>query len=104
VTKTGKRNKARVAVRAGTLALLAIMTVVASIYKPIAPAPSVALRGGPSVTSSANAVGDINTDGRDFPDPFVLKSGAAYFAFGTNTGAVNVQVMSSTDLVHWQTL
>lgn len=40
-------------------------------------------------------------DLRNFPDPFVLAAGGRYFAFATNAGPVNVQVMSSTDLVHW---
>lgn len=37
----------------------------------------------------------------DFPDPFVLRSGRAYYAYGTNSGGGNVQVRSSTDLVTW---
>jgi beta-xylosidase len=41
-------------------------------------------------------------DSRDFPDPFVLSAGGTYFAFATNAGPTNVQVMSSTDLLHWQ--
>ncbi len=40
---------------------------------------------------------------RDFPDPFVLSAGNTYFAFGTNAGVTNVQVMYSIDLAHWQT-
>jgi beta-xylosidase len=40
-------------------------------------------------------------DPRNFPDPFVLANGGTYYAFATNAGPVNVQVMSSTDLVHW---
>jgi beta-xylosidase len=42
-------------------------------------------------------------DPRDFPDPFVLPAGDTYYAFATNAGPTNVQVMSSSDLVHWQT-
>jgi beta-xylosidase len=42
-------------------------------------------------------------DPRDFPDPFVLAVGGTYFAFATNAGPTNVQVMSSNDLVHWDT-
>ncbi|HYH50952.1 MAG TPA: hypothetical protein VEG38_15505, partial [Acidimicrobiia bacterium] len=49
----------------------------------------------------------------DFPDPFVLvvggRGGGApgdgagrYFAYGTQTGDVNVQVMESTDLARWE--
>ena len=37
----------------------------------------------------------------DFPDPFVLRSGAAYFAFATNAGGSNIQSARSTDLAHW---
>jgi beta-xylosidase len=43
-------------------------------------------------------------DPRDFPDPFVLNTGSTYYAFGTNAGPTNVQVMSSADLVGWDTL
>jgi beta-xylosidase len=42
-------------------------------------------------------------DPRDFPDPFVLSLTGRYLAFATNSGAVNVQLMSSTDLEHWNT-
>jgi beta-xylosidase len=38
----------------------------------------------------------------DFPDPFVLPVGGRYYAYGTQTGNVNVQVMESTDLVRWE--
>ena len=42
-------------------------------------------------------------DPRDFPDPFVLTVDGTYFAFATNAGSTNVQVMSSTDLLQWDT-
>jgi beta-xylosidase len=64
--------------------------------------------GGPLVSSSAKTLSGSQTlsgtivDPRDFPDPFVLRAGGTYFAFGSNAGATNVQVMSSTDLVNWQ--
>jgi beta-xylosidase len=48
-------------------------------------------------------MGAAPVDPRDFPDPFVLNVGGTYFAFATNAGATNVQVMSSTDLAHWDT-
>ena len=38
----------------------------------------------------------------DFPDPFVLVVGDRYFAYGTQTGDMNLQVMESADLVGWQ--
>jgi beta-xylosidase len=37
----------------------------------------------------------------DFPDPFVLRDGNTYWAYGTNSGGRNVQVLRSTDLIHW---
>ena len=37
----------------------------------------------------------------DFPDPSVLAANGTYFAYATQTGATNVQVMSSPDLVTW---
>jgi beta-xylosidase len=43
-------------------------------------------------------------DPRDFPDPFVLEADGTYYAFATNAKAINVQVMSSPDLVEWETL
>jgi beta-xylosidase len=42
-------------------------------------------------------------DPRDFPDPFVLNTGDVYMAFATNSGATNIQVMSSGDLQTWRT-
>jgi hypothetical protein len=41
---------------------------------------------------------------QDFPDPFVLRQGATYFAFATNAGTSNIQVASSTDLARWTVL
>lgn len=38
----------------------------------------------------------------DFPDPGILKVGRTYFAYGTSISSLNLPVMSSTDLVHWQ--
>jgi len=42
----------------------------------------------------------------DFPDPFVLQAGGHYLAYATNPdrGRVNVQMATSTDLVHWERL
>jgi beta-xylosidase len=41
---------------------------------------------------------------QDFPDPFVLRQGATYYAFATNAGAKNIQSATSTDLAHWTVL
>ena len=38
----------------------------------------------------------------DFPDPFVLRAGNMYYAYSTNSGAGDIQVISSKDLVTWQ--
>jgi beta-xylosidase len=38
----------------------------------------------------------------DFPDPFILVTGDRYFAYGTQTGDMNVQVMESADLTGWE--
>ena len=40
----------------------------------------------------------------DFPDPFVLPVGPRYFAYATQTGALNIQVMASADLAAWEHL
>lgn len=42
----------------------------------------------------------------DFPDAFVLEHQGRWLAYATNPekGAVNVQMASSSDLVHWQSL
>jgi hypothetical protein len=38
----------------------------------------------------------------DFPDPFVLRAGGTYYAYSTNSGAGDVQVIRSADLVTWE--
>ncbi|MGH9277831.1 MAG: glycoside hydrolase family 43 protein [Acidimicrobiales bacterium] len=40
----------------------------------------------------------------DFADPFVLRVGSTYYAYATNAGGRNVQVMVSQDLAHWEHL
>lgn len=37
----------------------------------------------------------------DFPDPFVLRAGGTYYAYGTNRAGKEVQTLTSTDLVEW---
>lgn len=56
---------------------------------------------GEGVKGDNAAVTAPPVDPRDFPDPFVLVAGGRYYAFATNAGAVNVQVLSSADLAHW---
>jgi hypothetical protein len=43
-------------------------------------------------------------DRRDFPDPWILRAGAAYYAYATQAGSTNVQVMRSHDLATWDHL
>ena len=38
----------------------------------------------------------------DFPDPDVILVGQTYYAYATNSVAGNIQIISSTDLTHWQ--
>jgi beta-xylosidase len=38
----------------------------------------------------------------DFPDPFVLRDGKRFYAYGTNAGGSDVQTLTSDDLVHWK--
>lgn len=40
----------------------------------------------------------------DFADPFVLHTDRTYYAYATQVGTQNVQVMRSTDLVAWEHL
>ena len=37
----------------------------------------------------------------DFPDPDVILVGQTYYAYATNSVAGNIQMISSSDLVHW---
>jgi beta-xylosidase len=53
-------------------------------------------QAAPSATEFRNPVYDS-----DFPDPGVILVGKTYYAFGTNSGNTNVQVLTSPDLVHW---
>jgi len=41
---------------------------------------------------------------RNFPDPFILRVGHTYYAYATGTCSRNLQVMHSTDLVHWSSV
>src|SRR2546423_3628173 len=37
----------------------------------------------------------------DFPDPFITKFGSTYYAYSTSSNISAVQVIKSTDAVHW---
>lgn len=38
----------------------------------------------------------------DFPDPYVLDDGRTYYAFSTNAGVGDIQVIRSRDLLEWE--
>ena len=38
----------------------------------------------------------------DFPDPYVLRVGSAYYGYATQAGTTNVQFLRSSDLVTWE--
>lgn len=57
--------------------------------------------GGPPTGS---AVGGPPVHAGDFADPFVLRAGGRYLAYATQAGPVNVQCLTSTDLVEWRPL
>jgi hypothetical protein len=40
----------------------------------------------------------------DFPDPDVILVGGTYFAYATNSVGGNIQIIESTDLIHWSAL
>jgi beta-xylosidase len=58
-----------------------------------------------SVSASCLSVDDPSGSGLvypfDFPDPFILPAGTGYYAFATNSAAGNIQILQSSDLVHW---
>ena len=39
--------------------------------------------------------------GHNFPDPYILRVGKTYYAYGTGTCDRDLQVLHSTDLVNW---
>jgi len=67
-------------------------------------APRPAARPAPAAATFANPIVDA-----DFPDPTVIRaSDGRYYAYGTQTErdgrTINLQVMRSRDLVHWEQL
>lgn len=63
-----------------------------------------ALAAGADICNQAEAItgGSGAAHPFDFPDPFVLREGDGYYAFGTNGPAGTIQVVSSTNLGDWQ--
>ena len=61
-----------------------------------------------AVSAACLTVDGSSSDGLvypfDFPDPYVLRVGGDYFAYGTNSVGGNIQIIESTDLLHWSAL
>ncbi len=102
-------TRARLSASVWALALAWVVLLVAC-----GPARRVAVAPGPSPTSPASAPAPTPSlppgafenpvYDHDFPDPFVLEANGTYYAYATNSGGVNVQTLSSRDLVHWHTV
>ena len=60
--------------------------------------------GGPRATADDGASYQNPVHAQDFADPFVLRSGSLWFAFSTHRGLANIQIFSSADLEHWQSV
>ncbi|MFL6673072.1 MAG: glycoside hydrolase family 43 protein [Massilia sp.] len=78
----------------GTLALLLAACGGGSPQAAAVPAPV------PVAQTPAPAASSLG----DFPDPFVLADGGSYYAYATNSGAKNVQLLRSSDLRTWAPL
>jgi Glycosyl hydrolases family 43 len=66
--------------------------------------PSGAVAALNASTGACSAALAADTGARfpyDFPDPSVLTVGSRYYAYSTNSGVGNIQVLVSSDLVHW---
>ena len=61
----------------------------------------VALRAAASPCAAALAAATGARFPYDFPDPSVLSVGSGFYAYSTNSGAGNIQVLFSRDLLHW---
>lgn len=60
-----------------------------------------ALRAAQPACSTALTAGTTAVFPFDFPDPFVLRVGGLWYAYSTNAGAGDVQVLASPDRVRW---
>lgn len=81
--------------------LLAVVLVVAGCGSSgrSAPAP------GPSSGSVADSAGNSYVNpiwDQDFPDPSAIAVGGTFYAYATQGNQLNIQTLTSTDLVHWR--
>jgi beta-xylosidase len=59
--------------------------------------------GGYVLSTSARPLKQNTTPAiaRDFPDPSIIQYGGSWYAYGTSSNGVNVQIASSRDFVSW---
>ena len=55
-----------------------------------------------ALPTPAGAASTAPVHAGDFPDPFVMRVGATFYAYATQTGADSVQRMQSPDTARWQ--
>lgn len=78
------------------------LRVATSALQQADPAGAVAaLRNAAAACSAALAAATGARFPYDFPDPSVLAVGSRFYAYSTNSGAGNIQVLVSSDLVRW---
>ncbi|HEY2428341.1 MAG TPA: family 43 glycosylhydrolase, partial [Acidimicrobiales bacterium] len=80
-----------------TMAAAGLLAVTAPAY-----AQGGAGSGGSTIVTPSLSTAPVY--GKDFPDPSVLYTGGQYVAYATGTGGLNLQMMTSTDLLHWGTV
>lgn len=85
--------------------VLFVSAAILSACRPVQPAPAVATRPTavlPPVAVAPDLPYTNPVFDSDFPDPFILTTPDAYYAYATNAGGKNVQVLRSTDLFTWE--
>ncbi len=85
---------ARPALRVRLLVLLLLLTYTATSCATLA--PTTTLVPAPALNYKNPVFAE------DFPDPFILPVGNGYYGYATNAGSMNIQVIHSLDLVHWE--
>jgi arabinan endo-1,5-alpha-L-arabinosidase len=81
-----------------TARLVLVMAVIATVG--LSACSSGASVGSRAASPSEDSVAPFAID-QDFPDPDVSRFGDTYYAYATNTAAVNVQIATSSDLKKW---
>jgi len=80
----------------------ALVAAVGAVVLSLLPAPVATARDArPAPIGSDRFVAGKPYRG-DFPDPTVLRVGKVFYAYSTTTSTLNLPVMSSRDLIHWQ--